>query len=87
MCIRERNRLGLHALAAVNLVEVAQSLDAVVTNGKAENKTAPADSKMGLLMLESAQGQSVTIHATGDQAELALDAVCHLIEDKFDEGE
>ncbi|MEF1163428.1 HPr family phosphocarrier protein, partial [Vibrio parahaemolyticus] len=29
----------------------------------------------------------VTIHATGDQAELALDAVCHLIEDKFDEGE
>ncbi|MDF5306098.1 HPr family phosphocarrier protein, partial [Vibrio parahaemolyticus] len=42
---------------------------------------------MGLLMLESAQGQYVTIHATGDQAELALDAVCHLIEDKFDEGE
>ncbi|MBO0181032.1 HPr family phosphocarrier protein, partial [Vibrio parahaemolyticus] len=35
----------------------------------------------------SAQGQYVTIHATGGQAEEALDAVCHLIEDKFDEGE
>ncbi|MDE0550201.1 HPr family phosphocarrier protein [Vibrio sp. VP6] len=76
-----QNRLGLHARAAVKLVELAQSFDAVVTI------TATADSVMGLLMLESAQGQYVTIHATGDQAELALDAVCHLIEDKFDEGE
>ncbi|OZT84188.1 HPr family phosphocarrier protein [Vibrio sp. 03_296] len=82
-----QNRLGLHARAAVKLVELAQSFAAEVTIDNEENKTAAADSVMGLLMLESAQGQYVTIHASGEQAEQALDAICHLIEDKFEEGE
>ncbi|POF55171.1 HPr family phosphocarrier protein, partial [Vibrio vulnificus] len=79
--------LGLHARAAVKLVELAQSFAAEVTIDNEEDKTAAADSVMGLLMLESAQGQYVTIHASGEQAEQALDAICHLIEDKFEEGE
>ncbi|EPX4142114.1 HPr family phosphocarrier protein [Vibrio vulnificus] len=82
-----QNRLGLHARAAVKLVELAQSFAAEVTINNEEDKTAAADSVMGLLMLESAQGQYVTIHASGEQAEQALDAICHLIEDKFEEGE
>ncbi|MDK2668930.1 HPr family phosphocarrier protein [Vibrio vulnificus] len=82
-----QNRLGLRARAAVKLVELAQSFAAEVTIDNEEDKTAAADSVMGLLMLESAQGQYVTIHASGEQAEQALDAICHLIEDKFEEGE
>jgi phosphocarrier protein NPr len=82
-----QNRLGLHARAAVKLVELAQSFDAIFTIKSQEGKEATADSVMGLLMLESAQGQNVTISAEGSQAEQALDAVCHLIEDKFDEDE
>ncbi|HDY8049948.1 TPA: HPr family phosphocarrier protein [Vibrio vulnificus] len=82
-----QNRLGLHARAAVKLVELAQSFAAEVTIDNEEDKTAAADSVMGLLMLDSAQGQYVTIHASGEQAEQALDAICHLIEDKFEEGE
>ncbi|HFQ5218971.1 TPA: HPr family phosphocarrier protein [Vibrio vulnificus] len=82
-----QNRLGLHARAAVKLVELAQSFAAEVTIDNEEDKSAAADSVMGLLMLESAQGQYVTIHASGEQAEQALDAICHLIEDKFEEGE
>ncbi len=82
-----QNRLGLHARAAVKLVELAQSFDAILTIQSQEGKEATADSVMGLLMLESAQGQNVTISAEGSQAEQALDAVCHLIEDKFDEDE
>ncbi|EHI9301150.1 HPr family phosphocarrier protein [Vibrio vulnificus] len=82
-----QNRLGLHARAAVKLVELAQSFAAEVTIDNEEDKTAAADSVMGLLMLESAQGQYVTIHASGEQAEQALNAICHLIEDKFEEGE
>lgn len=81
------NRLGLHARAAVKLVELAQSFDAVLTIQSQEGKEATADSVMGLLMLESAQGQNVTISAEGSQAEQALDAVCHLIEAKFEEDE
>ncbi|MCG3722241.1 HPr family phosphocarrier protein [Vibrio cincinnatiensis] len=82
-----QNRLGLHARAAVKLVELAQSFDAVITIQSQEGKQATADSVMGLLMLDSAQGQMITILAKGSQADLALDAVCHLIEAKFDEDE
>ncbi|MGF1844823.1 HPr family phosphocarrier protein [Vibrio clamense] len=82
-----QNRLGLHARAAVKLVEVAQSFDAIITVHNHEDKTATADSVMGLLMLESAQGQDITVHSEGGQAQQALDAVCELIEHKFDESE
>ena len=82
-----QNRLGLHARAAVKLVELAQSFDVIITIDNEEDKTATADSVMGLLMLESAQGQYVTIHAQGSESLQALDAVCHLIEAKFDEND
>ena len=82
-----QNRLGLHARAAVKLVELAQSFNATLTIHSEDEKNATADSVMGLLMLESAQGQHIRIQAEGDDAQQALDAVCHLIEDKFDEGE
>lgn len=82
-----QNRLGLHARAAVKLVELAQSFNATLTIHSEDEKSATADSVMGLLMLESAQGQHIRIQAEGEDAQQALDAVCHLIEDKFDEGE
>ncbi|WP_341662672.1 HPr family phosphocarrier protein [Vibrio sp.] len=82
-----QNRLGLHARAAVKLVELAQSFNVTLTIQNHEGKEVTADSVMGLLMLESSQGEHVTITADGDDAQLALDAVCHLIEDKFEETE
>ena len=82
-----QNRLGLHARAAVKLVELAQSFEAVLTIQNHEGKEATADSVMGLLMLESAQGEHVTISAEGQDANPALEAVCHLIEDKFEEDD
>ncbi|EEX38222.1 HPr family phosphocarrier protein [Vibrio metschnikovii] len=82
-----QNKLGLHARAAVKLVELAQSFQAVITIKGEDDKQATADSVMGLLMLESAQGQRISICADGDDASTALDAVCQLIESKFDESE
>ncbi|MCW8347805.1 HPr family phosphocarrier protein [Vibrio sp. ZSDZ65] len=82
-----QNRLGLHARAAVKLVELAQSFHATVTVCNHEQKEATADSVMGLLMLESAQGEFITIKADGEQAEQALQAVCELVEHRFDEDE
>ncbi|KJY86384.1 MULTISPECIES: HPr family phosphocarrier protein [Vibrio] len=82
-----QNRLGLHARAAVKLVELAQSFDAILTIQNHEGKEATADSVMGLLMLESAQGEHVTINAEGNDANPALEAVCQLIEAKFEEAE
>ena len=82
-----QNRLGLHARAAVKLVELSQSYDATITVSNEENKEMSADSVMGLIMLESAQGQYVTVNAEGEQADEALAAVCQLIEAKFEEDE
>ena len=82
-----QNRLGLHARAAVKLVELAQSFDAILTIQNHDGKIATADSVMGLLMLESAQGEHITVHAEGEDATSALVSVCQLIEHKFDEDE
>lgn len=81
------NRLGLHARAAVKLVQLAQAYQAVITLETQDHKIATADTVMGILMLESAQGQRITVWAEGEQAEQALEAVCHLITDKFEEQE
>lgn len=80
-----QNRLGLHARAAVKLVELAQTYKASITVSNEENKAMSADSVMGLIMLESAQGQYVTVTCEGDEANDALQAVCELIESKFEE--
>ncbi|PSW18460.1 HPr family phosphocarrier protein [Photobacterium sanctipauli] len=79
-----KNRLGLHARAAIKLVELAQSFESSITISNGE-KSATADSVMGLLMLESAQGQQICVHAEGNDAETALNAVSELIEAGFDE--
>ncbi len=82
-----QNRLGLHARAAIKLVELANAFDAIITIRNQEGKESTADGVMGLLLLESAQGQHVTISAEGNDAQAALNAVCHLIEVKFEEDE
>ncbi|MEC6797777.1 HPr family phosphocarrier protein [Photobacterium sp. S4TG1] len=79
-----RNRLGLHARAAIKLVELAQSFSAIVTITNGDN-SATADSVMGLLMLDSAQGQKILVTAKGRDAESALTAITNLIEAGFDE--
>ncbi|WP_256383581.1 HPr family phosphocarrier protein [Photobacterium toruni] len=79
-----RNRLGLHARAAIKLVELAQSFSAIITITNGDN-SATADSVMGLLMLDSAQGQKIMVSAEGRDAKLALIAISNLIEAGFDE--
>ncbi|MGF1725786.1 HPr family phosphocarrier protein [Photobacterium nomapromontoriensis] len=79
-----KNRLGLHARAAIKLVELAQSFESSITISNSE-KSATADSVMGLLMLESAQGQQVHVSAEGADAVHALEAISELIEAGFDE--
>jgi phosphocarrier protein HPr len=46
-----------------------------------------AKSIMGVMMLAAGQGSSVSIEATGADAEQALAAILQLIGDKFGEGE
>ena len=78
------NKLGLHARAATKLAILASEFKATITLNQ-ENKKANAASVLGLLMLESGLGKTITITAEGEDAEAALEAICTLINAKFDE--
>lgn len=80
------NKLGLHARAATKLAQLSQKFTAQVTL-ELDGKHADASSIMGLMLLAGGQGKTVTISANGPDAIDALDNICQLFSDKFDEGE
>ncbi|MFC3913737.1 HPr family phosphocarrier protein [Pseudaeromonas sharmana] len=80
------NKLGLHARAAIKLVQLTASYQATVMVSNGE-KEASADSVMGLLMLEAAQGQAITVICEGSDANALMSAVEQLVADRFDESE
>ena len=80
------NKLGLHARAATQLAKLANQFDAQVTVVQGE-KSASANSVLGLMMLESSQGKEVQVISEGQDAEQALAAVEKLIVEKFNEDE
>lgn len=79
------NRLGLHTRAATKLAVLAAKFDAKIEVIQGD-KQAPAASVLGLLMLEGSMGKKITIKCQGEAASTALDAICTLIESKFDES-
>ncbi|MDZ7686849.1 MAG: HPr family phosphocarrier protein [Gammaproteobacteria bacterium] len=81
-----RNRLGLHARAASQLVGVSQEYSATITLRCGE-KTGNAKSIMSVLMLQATQGTELEVEAEGGEAEEAVSAIEALIEDLFGEGE
>ncbi|WP_334058952.1 HPr family phosphocarrier protein [Alteromonas sp. S005] len=80
------NKLGLHARAATQLVQLANQFDAKIILKKGD-KEADASSVLGLMMLESHQGEQVDVIVDGDDAADALAAIEELIEGKFNEDE
>ncbi|NCP63651.1 MAG: HPr family phosphocarrier protein [Paraglaciecola sp.] len=80
------NKLGLHARAATQLVQLANNFAATVTIHQG-NKQASANSVLGLMMLESHQGKEVTVVSEGEEAAAAMDAVEALIVGRFNEDE
>ncbi len=78
------NQRGLHARASAKFVKCAESFDAAIVVSK-DGQTVPATSIMGLMMLAASMGTSITVEASGPQAEVALGALEHLVVSKFDE--
>jgi phosphocarrier protein HPr len=78
------NQRGLHARASAKFVKCAEGFDANITVSK-DGQTVPATSIMGLMMLAASIGTSVTIEASGPQAEQAMTALETLLADKFQE--
>ncbi len=78
------NQRGLHARASAKFVKCAEGFDANITVSK-DGQTVPATSIMGLMMLAASIGTSVTVEASGPQAEQAMTALEALVADKFQE--
>jgi phosphocarrier protein HPr len=78
------NQRGLHARASAKFVKCAEGFDASITVSR-DGQTVPATSIMGLMMLAASIGTSITVEASGPQAEAALAALEQLVASKFDE--
>ncbi len=79
-----KNKLGLHARAAAQLVQTCNRFHADITVSK-DGMDVNGKSIMGILMLAAARGSKIVIAAEGDDAEQALQAMGKLIEDGFGE--
>ena len=78
------NARGLHARASAKFVKAASQFDAEVRVSR-DGQTVDAQSIMGLMMLGAGPGSSIEIAAEGPEARAALDALCALVADRFDE--
>jgi phosphocarrier protein HPr len=78
------NERGLHARASAKFVKLAGSFDAEIQVSR-EGTSVDARSIMGLMMLAAGIGSSVEISAEGPEATAALDALCELVANRFDE--
>ncbi len=81
-----KNKLGLHARAAVKFVNLANRFVAEVKIVKDGNEI-DGKSILGILTLAATQGSEIMLLISGEDEETALDALVHLIDGKFDEKE
>jgi len=81
-----KNKLGLHARAAVKFVNLANRFSSEVKIIKDGNEI-DGKSILGILTLAATQGSGIRLRALGKDEESALKALMDLINNKFDEKE
>ena len=80
------NRLGLHARAAAQLVQLANSYESEVYVEK-DGQEINGKSIMGIMMLVATVGTEVTVRAEGSDADRAVKELGELINNRFGEDE
>jgi phosphocarrier protein len=81
-----RNKLGLHARAAVKFVNLANRFGASVKIVK-DGDEIDGKSILGILTLAATQGTSIRLLVSGKDEEAAMAALVELIANRFDEKE
>jgi phosphocarrier protein len=84
------NKRGLHARASNKFMECVLRYNAKITVRSHNDvcaETVEADSVMELLLLGAACGESITVSASGEEAEVAIQALVDLVKSKFGEAE
>jgi phosphocarrier protein len=79
-----RNRMGLHARPAAQLVQTANKFTCDVTLSK-DGQDVNGKSIMGVLMLAASQGTEIQVKAEGEEAQACVDAIAALFEKGFNE--
>jgi phosphocarrier protein HPr len=78
------NQEGLHARPAARIVRLASSFESEIELAK-DGLDVNGKSIMGVMMLAAECGSSITIRATGPDAEQAVQALTELVESGFGE--
>lgn len=81
-----KNKLGLHARAAVKFVNLANRFSSSVKILK-DGHEIDGKSILGILTLAAVQGTAITLRLSGEDEAEAFDALVALINNKFQEGE
>jgi phosphocarrier protein len=80
------NRKGLHARATAKFVQCVDRFEAEVKVTRC-GETVGGDSIMGILTLGAGVGSTITVSASGAEAQEALDALAELVASRFGEEE
>ena len=78
------NKHGLHARPAAEMVKAASRFKCDITISR-DDLEVNGKSIMGVMMLAAECGASITLKATGTDAEEALDALATLVASRFGE--
>jgi phosphocarrier protein HPr len=80
------NEKGLHARASAKFVTFVSRLpDGVHVEVEKDGHMVTGTSIMGLMMLGAAKGSEITVHVSGEQADMALEKLIGLVVDGFGE--
>jgi phosphocarrier protein HPr len=80
------NEKGLHARASAKFVQTVEKFEAAVRVSR-NGESVGGDSIMGLMMLAAGIGTSITVTATGLEAQDVIAALDALVASKFGEEE
>ena len=80
------NKLGLHARAAAQLVQLASSCASHIEIKK-DNRRVNGKSIMGVMMLAAGKGSEITLYINGDDEEESMNKIEGLIKNRFNEDE
>jgi phosphocarrier protein HPr len=84
--VKIKNKLGLHARAAVKFVNLANRFASSIKIVKDSNEV-DGKSVLGILTLAAVQGSEIKLKISGKDEKMAFQALNDLIDDKFHEKE
>ena len=80
------NKLGMHARAAVQFVQLASSFSSHIEIEK-DKRRVNGKSIMGVMMLAASKGSEVTLYTHGEDEEESMIKLEELINNRFNEDE